>query len=146
MAGLPLEVGNLPGLQYPCLPCCLSKGWDREQGDLAGSVKNGRRINEGGCCTWDFLSSLCSYPVRAALTGSMPSLFKDKHSVLRIAGHRKGWCILFSLGLVAGQSYHVPLPPLRLISDLHHVAGGDVKQLAQAAKEGAAWPKVLKGP
>lgn len=124
--------GNLPGLQLPCLYCCHSKGWAKEQGVLAGSVKDGRKINEGGCCTWAPPCSLRSCPGRAALTGTMPSAFKDEHNVLRIAGRRRGWCILSSSGLVAGQSYHVPLPPLRLSSRLHQVGGGDVKQLAQA--------------
>lgn len=133
VTGLPLQVGNLPGLQHPCLHCCHSKGWGRGQGDFAGSVKNGRRINGGGFCNQGSPSSLRSCPGRAALPGSMPSPFKDGYSVLRVARHRRGWCTLSFMGLVDGQSYHVPLPAPRLSSQLHQVGGGDVKQLAQAA-------------
>lgn len=102
VGGLPVQMGNLTGLQHLFLHCCCSKDCVVEKGDLRGSVKNGSRLNEGGCGT-------CFFPGRAAVIGRMPDPFKDEHRVLRIAGHRRGWCILSSPGLVAGQRCLFPL-------------------------------------
>lgn len=99
---LQLQMGNLPGLQHLFMHCCCTKGFIIEKRDLVESVRNGRRLNEGDCGT-------CFFPGRAAVTGRVPNSFKDEHSVLRIAGHAKGWCILSSLGLVSGQRYLFPL-------------------------------------
>lgn len=96
LGGLPLQMGKLPSLQN-LFALLLLQGLYHREGRLGRAVKNGSRLNEGGCGTNFF-------PGRAAVIGRMPNSLEDEHSVFRIAGHRRGWRILSSLGLARGAS------------------------------------------